>query len=84
MDRGTDTDVAASVVVRDDPINIGPYVSWVFRWKLGVEPGEATALMLAIHEGGQATVFRGPLAECEQLVADLHVHGLWATLERGR
>jgi ATP-dependent Clp protease adaptor protein ClpS len=74
---------AVHVVVWNDAINLMNYVTWVFREVVGVAPDVAETLMRAVHEEGHAVVRSADRETCELLVADLHVFGLWATLERG-
>ena len=72
-----------NVVVWDDPVNLMPYVVWVFRTLFGHDETKATKLMLDVHHKGRAIVNSAPPERAEFDVTRLHHHGLWATLERG-
>ena len=76
LDRGW------QVVVWDDPVNLMPYVVYVFRRLFGYSVEKATRLMLAVHNEGRAVVTDGPLEKAEADCHRLHHHGLWATLEK--
>lgn len=78
----TRTGLPWNVVVWNDPVNLMDYVVWVFRRLFGHSLEEATRLMLAVHHEGRAVVAAGPRERCELDVYRLHLHGLWATLER--
>jgi ATP-dependent Clp protease adaptor protein ClpS len=71
-----------NVVVWNDPVNLMSYVVWVFRRLFGYSVEEATRLMLGVHNEGRAVVASGPLERAEADCQRLHLHGLWATLER--
>lgn len=71
-----------NVVVWDDPINLMPYVTFVFRKVFGYSEAKATELMLQVHNEGRCIVSSGLLERAELDVAAMHHHGLWATLEQ--
>lgn len=71
-----------NVVVWNDPINLMPYVTYVFRKVFGYSVTKATKLMLQVHNEGRAIVSSGPLERAEIDAAAMHHHGLWATLEQ--
>ena len=77
----TVTDKPWIVVVWNDPVNLMPYVVWVFQKLFGYSRSKATKLMLTVHHDGRAVVSDGPREKCESDVARLHAHGLWATME---
>ena len=81
MTTGTEATHRPTVVVWNDSVNLRAYVTWVFCAFLGTSASESEALMLRIHNDGSAAIFRGDRARCEQLITDLHVFGLWATLQ---
>ncbi len=80
-DRMTDEDRPWTVVVWNDPINLMPYVSFVFRKLFGYSEEKANKLMLDVHHKGRAIVASGTRTEAERDVSRLHSHGLWATME---
>ena len=69
------------VVVWNDPINLMPYVTYVFQTVFGYSKEKATRLMLDVHEKGRANVSGGTRTEAERDVHRLHAFGLWATME---
>jgi ATP-dependent Clp protease adaptor protein ClpS len=70
------------VVVWNDPINLMSYVTFVFQKLFGYPKGQATRLMLQVHNEGKAVVSGGTREKAEHDVARLHAHGLWATMRR--
>ena len=81
----THEDVAAErpwvVIVWNDPINLMPYVTWVFQKLFGYPRVQAEKLMWDVHTKGKAVVSNGTRERCEADVARLHAHGLWATMQ---
>lgn len=77
-----DYDLAWSVVVWDDPVNLMDYVVFVFQKILGVDATKATKLMLEVHNEGKSTVFSGVRERAESIATRMHSHGLWATVSR--
>ena len=79
----TDTrlDVPWVVIVWDDPINLMEYVTYVFQKLFGYPKAKARRLMLQVHNEGKAVVVAGTRERCENDVARLHAHGLWATMQ---
>jgi ATP-dependent Clp protease adaptor protein ClpS len=79
----TDTrlDVPWVVIVWDDPINLMDYVTYVFQKLFGYPRAKARRLMLQVHNEGKAVVVSGTRERCENDVARLHAHGLWATMQ---
>ena len=71
-----------SVVVWDDPVNLMDYVVFVFQTVLGVDSSTATDLMLEVHNDGKSPVFSGVRERAESIAAQMHSHGLWATMSR--
>jgi ATP-dependent Clp protease adaptor protein ClpS len=69
-------------VVWDDPINLMSYVTFVFQKLFGYDRPKATKLMLDVHQKGRAVVSSGSRERMEADVAQLHAHGLWATLQQ--
>ena len=74
-------DVPWVVIVWDDPINLMDYVTYVFQKLFGYPKAKARQLMLQVHNEGKAVVANGSRERCENDVARLHAHGLWATLQ---
>jgi ATP-dependent Clp protease adaptor protein ClpS len=70
------------VVVWNDPINLMPYVTFVFQKLFGYSKSKAHKLMLDVHYKGRAVVSSGPRERAELDVSRLHQHGLWATMEQ--
>lgn len=81
IDEITDADRPWVVLVWNDPINLMPYVTFVFQKLFGYSKEKATKLMMDVHEKGRATVSSGTRSEAEHDVHRLHTHGLWATME---
>ena len=78
----TGYDLAWSVIVWDDPVNLMDYVVFVFQTVLGVDSAKATKLMLQVHNEGRSAVFAGVRERAESIAARMHSHGLWATVSR--
>jgi ATP-dependent Clp protease adaptor protein ClpS len=70
------------VVVWDDPINLMPYVTYVFQKLFGYPRPKAEHLMLQVHNEGRAVVSSGAREKAELDCQRLHAHGLWATISR--
>lgn len=69
-------------IVWNDPVNLMSYVTYVFMTYFGYPQEKAAALMMDVHEKGQAVVNSGTREEMERDVTAMHSYGLWATLER--
>jgi ATP-dependent Clp protease adaptor protein ClpS len=80
-DTLTEEDRPWVVLVWNDPINLMPYVAFVFQKLFGYSKEKADQLMLQVHHEGRAAVANGPRSECELHVFRLHEHGLWATMQ---
>lgn len=80
-DDATDPDVPWVVIVWNDPINLMPYVSFVFRLLFGFSEVEANRRMMKVHVEGKCVVASGTREKCELDVFRLHEHGLWATMQ---
>ena len=83
-DTDTRLDVPWVVIVWDDPINLMDYVTHVFQKLFGYSRAKARRLMLQVHNEGKAVVSSGSRERCENDVARLHAHGLWATMQHDR
>jgi ATP-dependent Clp protease adaptor protein ClpS len=83
-DLDSETDVPWIVLVWDDPINLMDYVTYVFQKLFGYSRAKARHLMLQVHNEGKAVVSSGTRERCENDVARLHAHGLWATMQHDR
>ena len=70
------------VIVWNDPINLMSYVTFVFQKLFGYSKGEATRLMLEVHNDGKSVVSSGTREKAEHDVSRLHAHGLWATMRQ--
>lgn len=68
------------VVVWNDPVTLMSYVVFVLRRLFGYDLETATQLMLQVHNEGRAVVATEPRERAEVTVAQLHAHGLQATL----
>lgn len=75
-------DLAWSVIVWDDPVNLMDYVVFVFQTVLGIDTTKATTLMLEVHNEGKSAVFSGARERAESIAVRMHSHGLWATVSR--
>ncbi|MFT4200226.1 ATP-dependent Clp protease adapter ClpS [Gordonia sp. (in: high G+C Gram-positive bacteria)] len=69
-------------IVWDDPVNLMPYVTYVFQKLFGYPRAKAHELMLQVHNEGKAVVSSGSRDEMEVDVRKLHTAGLWATMQR--
>ncbi|WP_163573756.1 ATP-dependent Clp protease adapter ClpS [Fodinicola feengrottensis] len=81
-DATTEPDLPWLTIVWNDPVNLMPYVTYVFQTVFGYSKQKATRLMLDVHQKGRAVVSRGSHDEMEVDVAKLHSYGLWATLTK--
>jgi len=86
--QATETEETAEVdrpwitVVHNDPVNLMSYVTWVFQKLFGYTREKAEKLMLDVHHKGRAVVSSGARERMEHDASRLHVHGLWATIEK--
>ena len=83
-DTDSKTDRPWVVIVWDDPINLMDYVTYVFQKLFGYSKSKARKLMLQVHNEGRAVVVNGTREQCENDVARLHAHGLWATMQHDK
>jgi ATP-dependent Clp protease adaptor protein ClpS len=81
-DEGIEYERPWVVIVWNDPINLMSYVTLVFQKLFGYSRGQATKLMLQVHNEGKAVVSSGSREKSELDVARLHAHGLWATMQQ--
>src|SRR5688572_6660810 len=68
-------------VVWNDPVNLMPYVTWVFQKLFGYSHEKAEKLMLDVHHKGKAIVSAGARERMEHDASRLHGYGLWATVD---
>ena len=68
-------------VVWNDPVNLMPYVTWVFQKLFGYSREKAEKLMLDVHHKGKAIVSSGARERMEFDASRLHGYGLWATVD---
>jgi ATP-dependent Clp protease adaptor protein ClpS len=88
---GVDADIEADLssqvdkpwvtVVWNDPVNLMPYVTWVFQKLFGYSHEKAEKLMLDVHHKGKAVVSSGARERMEYDASQLHGYGLWATVD---
>lgn len=71
-----------STTVWDDPVNLMPYVTYVFQSYFGYSKQDAEQLMLQVHNEGRASVAAGDRETQERHVAAMHGYGLQATVEK--
>ena len=71
-------------IVWNDPINLMPYVTYVFEHVFGYPKAKAERLMLEVHHKGKAVVAVGTREAMEHNVEVLHGYGLWATVRQDR
>lgn len=72
-----------TVVVWDDPVNLMPYVTMVFKKVFPHWPiEECERKMLEVHLDGRSAVFTGARDEAETLAAKIQSFQLWVTVER--
>jgi len=76
-------DTPWQTIVWNDPVNLMPYVTRVFRTYFGYPHEVAERLMLQVHHEGRAVVASGPREEMERHTEAMHEYGLWATAARG-
>jgi ATP-dependent Clp protease adaptor protein ClpS len=69
-------------IVWDDPVNLMPYVTYVFRSYFGYPREEAERLMLLVHHEGRAVVAEGNREAMERHVQAMHGYGLQASISR--
>lgn len=69
-------------LVWDDPVNLMPYVTYVFRSYFGYSQAEAQKLMMQVHKEGKAVVSTGSLEEMQRDVEAMHGYGLQATFRK--
>lgn len=70
------------VVCWDDPVNLMPYVTHVFRTVFGWDRQKAEKHMLEVHEKGRSVLVRETFEKAEFYVHQLQGYSLQATLER--
>lgn len=68
-------------LVWDDPVNLMPYVTYVFRSYFGFSREKAQRLMMQVHTEGKAAVAAGDRETMERHVSAMHGYGLQATVE---
>ena len=83
-DEATAPDLPWITLVWNDPVNLMPYVTHVFRTHFGYSKEKAERLMLDVHEKGRAVVSNGTREEMERDVEAMHGYGLWATLQQDK
>jgi ATP-dependent Clp protease adaptor protein ClpS len=67
-------------IVWNDPINLMPYVTYVFQKVFAYPKPKAEKLMLDVHHKGKAVVAAGARESMEHNAEILHGYGLWATV----
>ena len=81
-DADTSDDRPWVTIVWDDPVNLMPYVTYVFQKLFGYSETKAAELMMQVHTEGRAVVSSGDRDKVEIDVRKLHAAGLWATMQR--
>ena len=81
-DTAEHRDLPWRVIVWNDPVTLMSYVVFVLRRLFGYDLETATQLMLQVHNEGSAVVANEARERAEVTVAQLHAHGLQATLAR--
>lgn len=71
-----------TVIVYDDPVNLMPYVTMVFKKVFGYSEDKATALMKQVHQKGRSLVWSGEKEKAEFYVQQLHSYQLNASMEK--
>jgi ATP-dependent Clp protease adaptor protein ClpS len=69
-------------IVRNDPVNLMSYVTYVFQKYFGYSKKKAEKLMIEVHEDGKSVVSHGTREEMERDVQAMHEYGLWATMDK--
>ena len=82
IEESPDPDRPWVTIVWNDPVNLMSYVTWVFQKLFGYSREKAEQLMLDVHYKGKAVVSSGARERMEHHAAQLHGHGLWATVDQ--
>ena len=82
IEESPDPDLPWVTIVWNDPVNLMSYVTWVFQKLFGYSREKAEQLMLDVHYKGKAVVSSGARERMEHHAAQLHGHGLWATVDQ--
>jgi ATP-dependent Clp protease adaptor protein ClpS len=69
------------VICWDDPVNLMPYVTHVFRKVFGWDAEKARRHMLEVHEKGRSVVAIEGFEKAEFYVHELQKYALTATME---
>ncbi len=69
------------VLCWDDPVNLMPYVTHVFRQTFGWDRERAEKHMREVHEIGKSVLVRDNFEKAEFYVHELQKYSLTATLE---
>ena len=78
----TDLEPGYSVICWDDPVNLMPYVTYVFQKVFGWPRQKAEFHMMQVHKQGKSLLLRESLEKAEHYVHRLQHYKLHATLER--
>ncbi|HUH53389.1 MAG TPA: ATP-dependent Clp protease adapter ClpS [Microbacteriaceae bacterium] len=76
------TDKPWQTVVWDDPVNLMSYVTYVFCAHFGYSQEHSHALMMQVHNNGNAVVAEGSREVMEMHAEAMHGYGLWATVRK--
>ncbi len=71
------------VIVWNDPVNLMPYVVFVFKRVLKMTQEMAHQHMMEVHQRGKSLVAQETREKAEFLVHQLQGFGLQATMEKG-
>ena len=82
VDEVVSADTPWITIVWNDPVNLMPYVTYVFMTYFHYSREKAEKLMMQVHEDGRSVVSSGSREEMERDVTAMHSYGLWATLAK--
>ena len=72
------------VICWNDPVNLMPYVTHVFRTVFGWTKEKAEKHMMEVHNKGRSVLTRETFEKAEHYVHQLQSYSLHATMERDR
>lgn len=81
-DEKSKADQPWCVIVKNDPVNLMPYVVMVFTKVFDFDHASARKHMLEVHQAGRSTLWRGHREKAEHFVYLLQQWQLTAILEK--
>ena len=83
---GTEEDVQPlwNVIVMNDPVNLIPYVAFVFAKVFGYDKAKAMRHTMEVHEAGRSILWSGDFEKAEAYVYTLQGWQLTASLESSK